>query len=205
MNYTKEALSFEEQADRLLERGLIAEKAELIRRLEAVSYYRLSGYLYPFRCQDQDAYKPETTLETIWRRYCFDRRLRVLVLDAIERIEVAVRTQLIYHFAHEHGAFGYCHEGSLPNLKVSDYIAWRDCLITETRRSKEPFANHFKKKYGDTHQNLPIWMIAELMTMGSVLTFYKGVSDSLRTTVASHFDMPAETLQKLAPEPQRRS
>ncbi|MFM8830728.1 MAG: hypothetical protein ACKOHM_06955 [Spartobacteria bacterium] len=48
MIYSKEALSLEEQADRLIGRGLIADRDELIGRLKVVNYYRLSGYLYPF-------------------------------------------------------------------------------------------------------------------------------------------------------------
>jgi abortive infection bacteriophage resistance protein len=195
MKYDKEALTFENQAQRLIDRGLDADLKELIRRLQAVSYYRLSGYLYPFRLKDDDQYLPGTTLTKVWQRYCFDRRLRVLMLDAIERIEVAVRTQLLYQFAHVHGAFGHCNEENLPNLNARNYIDWRESLLVETSRSKETFTKHFSEKYGDTHQNLPIWMVAELMSMGSLLTFYKGVAEPVRSAVASHFFMPAAQLQ----------
>ena len=58
--YEKEALTFEQQADRLLERGLIAKRDELIQRLKAVSYYRLSGYLHPFREPEADNFKKDT-------------------------------------------------------------------------------------------------------------------------------------------------
>lgn len=83
MEYLKSALTLEQQADQLLNRGLIADRDELIKRLSAVSYYRLSGYLFPFRLKDADEYQQGTTLQIIWDRYCFDRRLRVLVLDAL--------------------------------------------------------------------------------------------------------------------------
>jgi len=50
MKYTKPALSFVEQAQRLLDRGLIApDKETLVRLLSVVNYYRLSAYWYPFR------------------------------------------------------------------------------------------------------------------------------------------------------------
>lgn len=193
MKYPKEALSFEDQAQRLLERGLEANPEELTRRLMAVNYYRLSGYLYPFRVKDSDVYHPGTSLRTVWDRYCFDRRLRVLLLDAIERVEVAIRTQLVYHFAHEHGAFGHCNEDHLPLLSVAKYIAWRESLRIETDRSKEAFKTHFIKKYDE--RNLPIWMAAELMSMGSMLTFYKGVAPAISDQVAAHFHMPGAQLQ----------
>lgn len=194
MEYVKEPLTFEEQADRLIARGLEADRDELIKRLSAVSYYRLSGYLYPFREPESDNYIAGTTLETVWNRCCFDRRLRMLLLDAIERIEVAVRTQLIYHFSHTHGPFAHCNEKNLSNLKIEDYIDWRESIITETKRSKDAFKQHFFKKYGDSHQNLPLWMAAELMSMGSLLTFFRGCPNSIKSKVAAHFDMADELL-----------
>ena len=46
MKYTKPALTFEQQAQRLLDRGLIANKITLVERLNVVNYYRLSAYWY---------------------------------------------------------------------------------------------------------------------------------------------------------------
>lgn len=39
--------------------------------------------------------------------YVFDRKLRLLVLDALERVEVAVRSALTDHMSQAHGAFWY--------------------------------------------------------------------------------------------------
>ena len=72
MEYEKKPLSFEDQADLLMCRGLQADRDELIRRLEAVSYYRLSGYLYPYRITESDEFQPGTSLAMIWQRYNFD-------------------------------------------------------------------------------------------------------------------------------------
>lgn len=88
MKYTKPALSFEQQAQRLIDRGLvIQEKTELIRQLSGVNYYRLSAYWYPFKQIDptngEERFSPNTTFETIWRRYIFDRQLRLLIMDAV--------------------------------------------------------------------------------------------------------------------------
>lgn len=187
-------LSFEDQATRLIDRGLVADQGELIKRLSSVSYYRLSGYLYPFRQSGSDHYQEGTTLKVVWDRYCFDRRLRVLLLDVIERVEVAVRTQLTYHFSHAHGAFGHCDENNFSNLKITDYIDWRESLLVETGRSKEAFKKHFFKKYGETHRNLPVWMASELMSMGSLLTLLKGVDGGIASKVSAHFEMADELL-----------
>jgi abortive infection bacteriophage resistance protein len=106
MKYIKPALALEQQADQLIRRGLVGDRGILIDRLSAVNYYRLSGYLFPYR-QPDDTFRPGTTLDEVWNRYTFDRRLRLLIMDPIERIEVHVRTALVYRMAHATGPFGY--------------------------------------------------------------------------------------------------
>ncbi len=197
--YEKPALTFEAQADQLLDRGLQADRVTLITRLQAVNYYRLSGYLFPFRQRDAngqptDNFIPGTTLDLIWRRYNFDRRLRMLVLDVIERIEVAVRTRLIYHFAHTHGPFGHLEPNNVPGLKkISEFLEWRRKLVEETEQARnEQFVRHFATKYGDTHRELPIWVLCELMSFGSLLTFARGVPPAIQQKVAGDFGLPDE-------------
>jgi abortive infection bacteriophage resistance protein len=65
VKYTKPALTFDQQADLLLGRGLVADKQQLVTRLEATSSFRLSGYLHPFRIAGTDCYQIGTTLEQI--------------------------------------------------------------------------------------------------------------------------------------------
>lgn len=199
MIYGKGPLTFEEQADRLIGRGLIADRDELIRRLAGVNYYRLTGYLYPFRRSD-DSFLPGTTLETVWRRYVFDRRLRVLFLDAIERIEVSVRTKLVYHLAHHTlpgatepaGAFGYLDQRYFPGFKVAtEFLKWRSKLAMETDRAKsEKFVQHFRTKYGAEHPELPGWMVAELMSFGALLSMAKNVVPGVQKQVAAEYGFP---------------
>lgn len=199
MKYDKVALSYEDQADRMLSRGLIADRATLIKRLQAVNYYRLSGYLHPYRILDPDDkptdnYQPGTSLDEVWRRYNFDRRLRIILLDSIERIEVAVRTHLIFHFVHRHGPFGYLEPLNLPGFKtITEYMEWRTGLVEETRRAnKEQFVRHFDEKYGDHHRELPLWMLSELMSFGSMLNFANGVEIDVKKNVAADCGMPDE-------------
>lgn len=79
MKYTKPPLSFEQQADLLLARGIVGDRGTIISRLKEVNYYRLSAYWHPFRQTDSDDIIPGTTFESVWRRYAFDRQLRLLV------------------------------------------------------------------------------------------------------------------------------
>ncbi|MDR1996907.1 MAG: Abi family protein [Candidatus Margulisbacteria bacterium] len=192
MQYGKPPLSFEQQADLLIGRGLIADKAFLVKRLQQVNYYRLSGYLYPYR-QPDNTFQADTAFEKIWRHYTFDRRLRLrlIVMDAIERVEVSIKTQLVYALSMQTGAFGYTAAQTFPNLKVEDYTNWLNKVVTkEVNRSKETFVSHFRAKYGDTHKFLPLWMLSEIMSFGCVLTMYRGVTTEIKKEISASYGVP---------------
>jgi len=85
---------------RLLQtRGLVVEDPALAEQwIEKVGYYRLKGYGLHFRIPDTGGYLTEhyqagTRFEALIDLYEFDRHLRLLILDAIERIEVAFRSR----------------------------------------------------------------------------------------------------------------
>jgi abortive infection bacteriophage resistance protein len=160
----------------------------MISRLAAVNSYRLGGYWHPFRTPDH-TFRPNTRFETVWQRYVFDRQLRLLVMDAIERIEVAARTQLAYQVAHQHAdPFAYATDPSaLPALAPDERNRFVAQLEAELAHSKETFAEHFRIKYGQDHPHMPIWMAGELMTFGSMLTLYRGCKPSVRKEVAKIF------------------
>ena len=190
MKYTKPPLTLEQQADQLLHRGMIGDRDLIISRLQSVSYYRLSGYWIPFRNPD-DSFKPGTTFDAVWNRYAFDRRLRLLVMDAIERIEVTVRSNLAHHHSLHYGPFAYVTDpGTLPKLTVQERQEFLDHIKEEANRSHEQFVTHFREKYGDTHDFLPIWMASEVMAFGSVLTFFNGAQRKEKRPVANVFGMP---------------
>jgi abortive infection bacteriophage resistance protein len=197
MKYAKPLLSFDEQADLLLQRGMRGDRERIKQRLSSVSYYRLSGYWYPFRNVD-DTFKQGTEFDVIWTRYAFDRRLRLLVMDAVERIEIAARTQLSYNHAQRHGPFAYAKDPlSLPklNVKSAEYQKFLSRVREETDRSRERFVDHFENKYGDCHDFLPVWMATEVMSFGTILTFYKGSSHQVKTAVATYFRIPEKVFE----------
>lgn len=188
MKYDKPPLFFEEQAKRLISRGLVADLRLLIDRLENVNYYRLSGYLYPYR-QSDDTFKPGTTFERVWRNYTFDRHLRLIVMDAIERVEVSVKTSLIYTLSHKTDAFGYTDPVIFPNLTPDQHKELIRKISEEVFRSKEVFVKHFQDKYGDCHTHLPLWMSGEVMSYGCMFTMYRGAADSIKKEIASKYGL----------------
>lgn len=203
MQYLKPHLSYEQQAEHLLSRGMEARRSELIQRLRNVGYYRLSAYWHPFRQRDavgnvMSDLLPGTTLEKVWCRYRFDRDLRLLLLDAIERIEIALRSRLAHLHTRDYGPFLYADASYFPQWK--DYLQkWdrvrikRDADGRIQKRGVE-FLDHFFKKYGDTHDYPPLWMSIGMAEMGFIAYFYDYSDKSIRAEIAREWHMKAGTL-----------
>ena len=76
--------------------------------LSHLNYYRLGAYWLPFEADHEThQFRPDASFDQVLNLYIFDRELRLLVMDAIERIEVSVRTRWAYHLAHTHGPHAY--------------------------------------------------------------------------------------------------
>ena len=99
-HFHKPAITVAEQLALLKARGLlIQDEARAALFLEAVSFFRLTPYMRPFQIVDNaaHAFLAGTGFRQISRLYDFDRRLRLLVMDAIERVEVASRASISNH------------------------------------------------------------------------------------------------------------
>ena len=100
--YTKRPLSIKTQVAKLEKRGLIIDDENLAGDyLSNISYYRLRAYTYPFQNNtdsevDHSFLRTDIHFKDIIDLYCFDRRLRSLIFNAIEKIEVTERLYLLY-------------------------------------------------------------------------------------------------------------
>ena len=103
MKYTKPVIDIDQQLARLRSRGLhIANEPAAKVILQNISYYRLAGYWWPMQSDKLNhLFKPKSTFDNVIALYNFDRELRILIFDVIERIEIAFRTKLIYHLSYE--------------------------------------------------------------------------------------------------------
>ena len=196
--YTKLALTFSEQLSRLKARGLQwSDDEQALQQLAAISYYRLSAYWYPFRVRDSQGnvtnqFIGGTTLDQVISLYDFDRQLRSLVLDALEHVEIAVRTCLTYHMGHRYGAFGHTDPANFhPKF---DHARWLYNLESETERSSDEFIRHYRSKYAG-FPTVPVWMLTEVMSFGALSFFYKGLRNDRqrgvedKREVANRFDV----------------
>lgn len=95
----KRSTTIDEQVALLRSHGMDVDSDLANQWLSTVSYYRLSAYWYPAREVDaegrRDSFVHGTTFSDVVALYEADRKLRMLVHDGIERIEIAMRTRLI--------------------------------------------------------------------------------------------------------------
>lgn len=166
MKYQKKAISIDKQIQLLKDRGLkIHDQEKASHYLGNISYYRLRAYTYPFQ-DNEDPNHPfveEVSFDEILSLYVFDRQLRVLIFNAIEKIEIAFRTQIIHRYALEFGAFWHLETKLYNNSRYfAQHIA---SLEKEIGRSKETFIKHYKANYTEP-DTPPAWMALEVSSLG---------------------------------------
>lgn len=162
--------------------------------LETVGYYRLSAYWLPFELPPEGelvrskTFKPKATFMAVTDLYVFDRRMRVLVLEAIERVEVHVRSRWTYHMSHAHGTHAH-----LEHRQFSSGLNHAEQLVRLARtvdKSEETFIKHFKKKYTEPHSP-PLWQATELMTLGELSKWFQATKDnSVKSGVGYDLGLP---------------
>ena len=91
-----------------------------------------------------------------------------MVMDAVERIGVSIRTQWGHHMAITYGPHGYLDEEHYTN--VHRHRGRLDKLQDEFDRSRDAFAEHYHEKYC-TPSLPPVWMATELMSFGLLSKF----------------------------------
>lgn len=168
--YSKPALTYEQQVAQLRRRGMtIADDAQAKFYLQHLNYYRLTAYWLPFESDHSThQFRTGTTFEAVLNLYIFDRELRLLVMDAIERIEVSVRAQWAYFLGHAHGPHAHLD----PSL-VRKIDMWKDnidSLEKEVNRSDEVFIKHLMSEYSEALP--PIWASCEVMPLGLLSRWY---------------------------------
>lgn len=195
--YLKPHRTYTEQVAILESRGLkISDPASAAATLSHIGYYRLSGYSYPYRRPGKprrDDFELGTTWEQIISLYNFDRKLKLHMLDAIERIEIAMRVRVGYvlgqrnSFAHKNPAhLDPRFSRAKPGRSESEYQKWSRLTSDAFAYSNEEFASHFKKFYDG---NAPIWVLTEVMDFGSLSRLYAGSKRSDRDRIAAELEI----------------
>lgn len=175
--FQKPPLTIEAQLKLLSSRGMVIQDIELARHyLKFISYYRFCGYAIEYEdvpLVGEKRYHSGTTFEQVLDCYIFDRKLRLLVIDAIERIEVAIRTVINNELSMKYGAHWYLNKDLfLKRLKHNELIqtikreTLQEIRSPNQHKKRERFIQHYFDKYN--HPELPpSWMIAEVLSLGA--------------------------------------
>lgn len=215
-NYTKPWLSHLEQLQQLIDRGLtVTDDQRALAHLQRIGYYRLSGYWFAFRQRSGvctplnkngkrllkkgktdylalDTFKHGTTFQQAVDLYVFDKRLRLLALDGLERIEVALRVD-IAHTLGRLDPYAYLNPSLLHDefaykidqkTGVTPLHKWQESHARLINRSRETFIEHHKKKYG---LPLPIWIASEVWDFGTLSHLFGGMREQEQDAIAARY------------------
>lgn len=189
--------TYDEQVDLLIERGMIIDdRDKAIEQLRRVSYYRLSGYAYPFRKLSgrtrEDDFFAGTKLVDVVSLYDFDARLRTATFDALSPVEIGLRALI----GHELGAIDKCihlNQALLgPRAQSSSYTTWLKKYNEQIGRSEEDFVAHHHDNYGGV---LPVWAAVEVLDLGSLRYLYGFSPRQAQDKIADHFGLRAPQLE----------
>lgn len=157
--------------------------------LNRCSYYRFKAYLRPFLLDVQrKTYKDDSSFENAKELYLFDGKLRCLLFEFIQKIEIAIRSRLDYWITsvgknpYWYLDFSIFNDSADPRSKYRKTI---DKVKTYFYNSNEEFAKHFKYNYrNDFSQEYsglpPAWVAIELMTFGNVTELMANINTSSR-------------------------
>lgn len=223
--FSKPPITVIEQLDLLKARGLsIHDEARAAHFLEAVSFFRLTPYMRPFQVpgHPDHVFLPGTGFRQLSQLYDFDRRLRLLLIDAVERVEVAIRSAISNHMCPLRGAHWYLqrslfknrydHPRLLSTIESAQHKALQDYqreidrinrLVhtdeerkaeLKQRRAQESYARHYALTYNQPTL-MPGWAMLEELTLGELSHLYRGLArDSDRKAIGQFMAVPAPLL-----------
>jgi len=194
--YTHPALDVTQQLNLLREKGLIIADEKLAHHwLSHVSYFRFKQYSYKFKDyqKKEGNYLPDITFEMIRDLYIFDRKLKMILFEAIEGIEIAIKTLLSNIMSVKHNAHWYTNpdhffsdeerrmitrnakkEEDIP--KSFDHSELLRSIEKELEYPSEIFLQHYKRNYTPVYP--PSWMMMEIITFGTLSIMFENLKPS---------------------------
>lgn len=181
--------TLQEQINLLKSRGMCFEDDQKAPHfLSNISYYRLKGYWWEMQ-EDKinHIFKEGSYFEEVIGLYNFDRRFRLIVFNAIERIEIALRTKMIYHLSLAYGTEWYLDSSLFPNKKY--FSKFQTKIHDELSHSSEEFIiKHYKKH---PTENPESWKALEVLTLGALSKLYHNLNHQLpeKNKIANEFGL----------------
>ena len=156
----------------LQSRGLqISNTSKAEHYIERIGYYRLSAYMYPFLCTPKELhkYKSNASFDKVMTLYRFDKKLRLLLFNEIEKIEISVRSTIANTCCEIIGNPFWMTETTYFTDKAK-FAKTIQLIDVELRKSREEFIVHFKKTYSNPYP--PAWILSEILPFGIITNIY---------------------------------
>ncbi len=190
MRYDKQPLDYPDIIVMLKERGLIIrDDDKAISCLRVISYFRLANYFRPMESdKTTHVFKPNSYFENAVDLYRFDQELRTLLFNAIQTIEIALRSKMIHHISLQYGAFWFTDASLFSNAAI-----FESCLLhihQEVERSREDFITEHLERYSEPNIP-PVWKTLEVTTFGTLSKLFGNFKDNrLKKRIAREFNLP---------------
>ena len=189
-HYTKTYSSPAQLVTLLQSRGLHVENvARTENYLRHIGYYRFSAYLYPLLTtpKENHIFKPGATFNQALDMYRFDRHLRLLMFNEIEKIEIAVRSAIVNITSRETGNPFWMTDPTCF-YDINTFTKTKQLIDAELAKSREDFIEHFRNTYSDPYP--PSWMLAEILPLGVLTRIYDNIrSNQIRKKTAQEFSL----------------
>lgn len=188
----------------LKSRGISIKDEEYANKiLFKVGYYNLiNGYNKLFIDQEKSKasdqiYKQGTTLKEIHTIYEFDRILREIFLRYILKVETHIKSLIAYYFSQQYGHNQYLLYNNFDTTAKDSYNRI-PALIADIQKqiaaySNEPSISHYLHTYG----YVPLWVLNNVLTFGTISKFYSLMKISEKEAVAKQFKIPHNELKTI--------
>lgn len=191
----KPPTTFKEQVELYKGRNLHVEDSEYAENiLQRVNYYRLTAYGLTLKDPlNKDQYMDGASFNKMLALYEFDRRLRLLLLGALETIEISFRTHISYETAHKIGPTGYRNKEHFLNETFHQSSLTELNSLVDKSRKGELFVEHHFKKYDGV---FPIWAVIEVTSFGYISKFYRNLNEVIKGHIAkTYYNVPYKYLE----------
>lgn len=196
-NQLKPALTFEQQVERLKQKGMVIKSEDnTLRILKKENYYRISGYGLEFLdTDDSNKYKHGTTFEDIYNLYKADKELRSILFELINDTEVYLKTQVSNYFSLKYGPEGYRCTTNFRSQENADNMIEK-CNDIVAKKPNNLIIKHHKNRYNSV---LPLWAMVEMMSFGWISKFFKNLKTKDKKAICrlAFNDMTYEKLESM--------
>jgi len=159
------------------------------RHLEHINYHRLLPYWECF-LGSNGRFREGATFESVLRRYTFDRKLRLLMLDAIERLEVSIRSRWSNHMAVRHGPLCLADAELFQDRRAHQRSF--ETVLHFYAGNEDEYVARFRDRY-ERNQTPPIWICSEMLSLGQLAHWLANLRDPRDLhAVCWSYQLPAE-------------